>query len=393
MGELVGSRSGETARARMNKFVCLALFASSALAAPAPQLGQDTSALVDTILSQLDGPIDAAIQAALGGSGTQTKTVETPARSGLNFQGTFTQSPTVTVSTSGNLAFPGGAGKFSSSSSSVGEWSAWTSVGTTGQTVPRPVADAPAVTAQVSSEQAVISSVVKQLEGSISAAVEAALSGSQNTATTAVQPAPAPAKPAKAFSTSSHSTSSHSSSSHSSSSSSSSSSEAQITSQILSVLTPQISEQVALALAQRSSSFSTQSDSVSSSVSSSSSSVSAAQKARLTQQVISALEPAVFSAVSAQFQAQKQAALSSVTVSSAETSSYVSQIVTALQPQIETAVSSALRAQYQSQVESSFSSQSTQTVVSEVLNVLPPRIMTLISDALSAQEAARQQAD
>merc|ERR1711971_1221973 len=247
MGELVGSRSGETARARMNKFVCLALFASSALAAPAPQLGQDTSALVDTILSQLDGPIDAAIQAALGGSGTQTKTVETPARSGLNFQGTFTQGPAVTVSTSGNLAFPGGAGKFSSSSSSssssgsVGEWSAWTSVGTTGQTVPRPVADAPAVTAQVSSEQAVISSVVKQLEGSISAAVEAALSGSQNTATTAVQPAPAPApKPAKAFSTSSHS-----SSSHSSSSSSSSSSEAQITSQILSVLTPQISEQVA----------------------------------------------------------------------------------------------------------------------------------------------------
>merc|ERR1712172_474703 len=290
MGELVGSRSGETARARMNKFVCLALFASSALAAPAPQLGQDTSALVDTILSQLDGPIDAAIQAALGGSGTQTKTVETPARSGLNFQGTFTQGPAVTVSTSGNLAFPGGAGKFSSSSSSqessssfsssssssssgsVGEWSAWTSVGTTGQTVPRPVADAPAVTAQVSSEQAVISSVVKQLEGSISAAVEAALSGSQNTATTAVQPAPAPAKPAKAFSTSSHSTSSHSSSSHSSSSSSSSSSsEAQITSQILSVLTPQISEQVALALAQQSSSFSTQSDSVSSSVSSSSS--------------------------------------------------------------------------------------------------------------------------
>merc|ERR1711902_115367 len=236
MGELVGSRSGETARARMNKFVCLALFASSALAAPAPQLGQDTSALVDTILSQLDGPIDAAIQAALGGSGTQS--VKTPGKLG-NFQGTFTQGPAVTVSTSGSLALPGATGQFSSSSSSkessssfsssssssssgsVGEWSAWTSVGTTGQTVPRPVADVPAVTAQVSSEKAVISSVVKQLEGSISAAVEAALSGSQNTATTAVQPAPAPApaKPAKAFSTSSHSTSSHSSSSHSSSSS------------------------------------------------------------------------------------------------------------------------------------------------------------------------------
>ena len=82
--------------------MCLALFASSALAAPAPQLGQDTSALVDTILSQLDGPIDAAIQAALGG---ETKTADAPAARTIpravgppvrpptltNFQGTFSQ--------------------------------------------------------------------------------------------------------------------------------------------------------------------------------------------------------------------------------------------------------------------------------------------------------------
>ena len=79
--------------------MCLALFASSALAAPAPQLGQDTSALVDTILSQLDGPIDAAIQAALGGetntvvktpnviSGPTAKTVPVL----TNFQGPFNQ--------------------------------------------------------------------------------------------------------------------------------------------------------------------------------------------------------------------------------------------------------------------------------------------------------------
>ena len=79
--------------------MCLALFASSALAAPAPQLGQDTSALVDTILSQLDGPIDAAIQAALGGSGTKTAVIpedlKTKAALGppvlTNFQGTFNQ--------------------------------------------------------------------------------------------------------------------------------------------------------------------------------------------------------------------------------------------------------------------------------------------------------------
>ena len=61
--------------------MCLALFASSALAAPAPQ-AQDTSALVDTILSQLDGTIDAAIQAALGGA---------EAKGITNFQGTFSQ--------------------------------------------------------------------------------------------------------------------------------------------------------------------------------------------------------------------------------------------------------------------------------------------------------------
>ena len=72
--------------------MCLALFASSALAAPAPQ-AQDTSALVDTILSQLDGTIDAAIQAALSSSqglyGDGKRTPET--KSVTNFQGTFSQ--------------------------------------------------------------------------------------------------------------------------------------------------------------------------------------------------------------------------------------------------------------------------------------------------------------
>ena len=67
------------------QFVCLALFASSALAAPAPQ-AQDTSALVDTILSKLDGTIDAAIQAALSSSDLEPKT-----KSVTNFQGTFSQ--------------------------------------------------------------------------------------------------------------------------------------------------------------------------------------------------------------------------------------------------------------------------------------------------------------
>ena len=66
--------------------MCLALFASSALAAPRPQrAGPDTGALVDTILLSLDGPIDAAIKAALGGSSVAAPAGRT------NFQGTFTQ--------------------------------------------------------------------------------------------------------------------------------------------------------------------------------------------------------------------------------------------------------------------------------------------------------------
>ena len=102
--------------------MCLALFASSALAAPAPQESiklnakgpQDTSALVDTILGQLDGSINAAIQAALNGPTIGEKITITPSAFGgapvvqdkfilenpyilenpptlTNFQGTFSQ--------------------------------------------------------------------------------------------------------------------------------------------------------------------------------------------------------------------------------------------------------------------------------------------------------------
>ena len=55
----------------------------------------DTDSLVDRILLQLDGPIDAAIQAALGGG--------SPAPVVTEFKGTVSQGPSVTVSTSGTL--------------------------------------------------------------------------------------------------------------------------------------------------------------------------------------------------------------------------------------------------------------------------------------------------
>ena len=56
----------------------------------------DTDNIVDRILLQLDGPIDAAIKAALGGASAAPVVT--------NFEGTVSQGPTVTVETSGTLS-------------------------------------------------------------------------------------------------------------------------------------------------------------------------------------------------------------------------------------------------------------------------------------------------
>ena len=128
--------------------MCLALFASSALAAPAPQLQgapQDTSAIVNTILGQLDGSIDAAIQAALGAPTIREKITITPSAFGgapvyedkfiveqIDPQSHNTERVKITPS-----AFGGAPLVQKKSSSSTGEWSAWTTVGSSGQTKPR----------------------------------------------------------------------------------------------------------------------------------------------------------------------------------------------------------------------------------------------------------------
>ena len=145
--------------------MCLALFASSALAAPAPQTTrtrtqgpQDTSALVNTILGQLDGSIDAAIQAALGGPRIQEKITITPSAFGgkpireekfiveqTDPQSHITERVKITPSAFGGAPLvekkfisPGKSSPNTrGSSSSTGQWSAWTTVGSSGQTKPR----------------------------------------------------------------------------------------------------------------------------------------------------------------------------------------------------------------------------------------------------------------
>merc|ERR1712012_1078092 len=247
---------------RMNKFVtvvCSTGLARLGSGAPLTTIslgGQSENDIVDRILAQLDGPIDAAIQAALSSSSSSAVTAQGRSPLVTSFTGTVSQGPAVTVETSGTLTGNNVNGQFSSSSSSVGEWSDWTTVsGGNIQSVPRPVAVAPVSSVETSSnslssskstESSVVTNVVSQLTPQISAAVQAALEGL--TATTAVQapvevtavvpvvqaipaaPAVVPVVPATQTV------------SVSVSQSSTRQNEAQITSQIITVLTPQIAE-------------------------------------------------------------------------------------------------------------------------------------------------------
>merc|ERR1712227_211159 len=145
MGSLTGWDQDKTVvDKRMNKFVTvvrltgLARLGSGAPLATISLGGQSENDIVDRILAQLDGPIDAAIQAALSSS---SSAVTAQGRSPLvtSFTGTVSQGPAVTVETSGTLTGNNVNGQFSStstsqessssfSSSSVGEWSDWTTV-------------------------------------------------------------------------------------------------------------------------------------------------------------------------------------------------------------------------------------------------------------------------
>merc|ERR1712107_921963 len=169
MGSLTGWDQDKTVvDKRMNKFVtvvCLTGLARLGSGAPLATIslgGQSENDIVDRILAQLDGPIDAAIQAALSSSSSSAVTAQGISPLVTSFTGTVSQGPAVTVETIGTLTGNNVNGQFSStstsqessssfSSSSVGEWSDWTTVsGGNIQSVPRPVAVAPVSSVETS---------------------------------------------------------------------------------------------------------------------------------------------------------------------------------------------------------------------------------------------------
>merc|ERR1712227_957620 len=185
MGSLTGWDQDKTVvDKRMNKFVtvvCLTGLARLGGGAPLATIslgGQSENDIVDRILAQLDGPIDAAIQAALSSSSSSAVTAQGRSPLVTSFTGTVSQGPAVTVETSGTLTGNNVNGQFSSvstskessssfSSSSVGEWSDWTTVsGGNIQSVPRPSPVAPISTVDTSSSSSSSSSSNSNTEGS-----------------------------------------------------------------------------------------------------------------------------------------------------------------------------------------------------------------------------------
>merc|ERR1712088_249077 len=124
----------------MAKIICLLAWAGLATAAPqGRRLGVDTSAVVDTIISQLDQPINNAIEAALRGlySSNSVSSVK-PVPVVTSFTGTVSQTPSVTILTSGSFSsnddsfddYEGSAnyeGQFNGFSTSSGESSSFSS--------------------------------------------------------------------------------------------------------------------------------------------------------------------------------------------------------------------------------------------------------------------------
>merc|ERR1712110_483565 len=99
----------------MAKVICLLAWAGLASAAPQRTIllgGRDslnTESVVDTILAQLDTPINNAIQAALSGLYTNSKSVSSsPVET--SFTSVVSQAPAITVQTSGTFSSAEGSG-------------------------------------------------------------------------------------------------------------------------------------------------------------------------------------------------------------------------------------------------------------------------------------------
>merc|ERR1712062_716777 len=120
----------------MAKVICLLAWAGLAAAAPQRTIvlgGRDslnTGSVVDTILAQLDTPINNAIQAALSGLYSSKSVSSGPVET--TFTSTVSQAPTITVQTSGTFSTAeaeGGnvEGQYNGFSTSEGDSSSFTS--------------------------------------------------------------------------------------------------------------------------------------------------------------------------------------------------------------------------------------------------------------------------
>merc|ERR1712172_295921 len=122
----------------MAKVICLLAWAGLASAAPQRTIllgGRDSSSLntgsvVDTILAQLDTPINNAIQAALSGLYSSKAVSSSPVET--SFTSVVSQAPAITVQTSGTFSSAEGSqsnieGQFNGFSTSEGDSSSFTS--------------------------------------------------------------------------------------------------------------------------------------------------------------------------------------------------------------------------------------------------------------------------
>merc|ERR1712038_164217 len=120
----------------MAKVICLLAWAGLASAAPQRTIllgGRDslnTESVVDTILAQLDTPINNAIQAALSGLYSSKAVSSSPVET--SFTSVVSQVPAITVQTSGTFSSAEGSqgnieGQFNGFSSSEGDSSSFTS--------------------------------------------------------------------------------------------------------------------------------------------------------------------------------------------------------------------------------------------------------------------------
>merc|ERR1711997_1350463 len=124
----------------MAKVICLLAWAGLATAAPQRTIllggrdGLNTESVVDTILAQLDTPINEAIQAALSGLYTSSKSVSSRAGGPVktSFTSVVSQAPAITVQTSGTFSSAEDSegnieGQFNGFSSSEGDSTSFTS--------------------------------------------------------------------------------------------------------------------------------------------------------------------------------------------------------------------------------------------------------------------------